>query len=79
MNRSKALIIAALALGVTSAATAQQQPAPPQLPQAPNMTFFVTGAGPGKGADLGASKAPTSIARRWRSVTAPERKPGTPI
>jgi len=23
------------------------------LPQAPNMTFFVTGAGPGKGADLG--------------------------
>jgi hypothetical protein len=29
-------------------ATAQQQ-----APQAPNMTFFVTGAGPGKGADLG--------------------------
>jgi hypothetical protein len=24
-----------------------------QAPQAPNMTFFVTGAGPGKGADLG--------------------------
>ena len=39
----------------------QQQPAQqydppraaPPLPQAPNMTFFVTGAGPGKGADLG--------------------------
>jgi hypothetical protein len=29
-------------------ATAQQQ-----APQAPNMTFFVTGTGPGKGADLG--------------------------
>jgi hypothetical protein len=28
-------------------ATAQQQ-----APQAPNMTFFVTGTGPGKGADL---------------------------
>ena len=40
---------------VASAAQAQQQPpaAPPPLPQAPNMTFFVTGAGPGKGADLG--------------------------
>ena len=24
-----------------------------QAPQAPNMTFFVTSAGPGKGADLG--------------------------
>ena len=53
----KAFIVAALALAplvVTSGAQAQQQPAPPpQLPQAPDMTFFVTGAGPGKGADLG--------------------------
>jgi hypothetical protein len=54
MSKSKVLIIAALTLGVTSGVNAQQQPpAPPQLPQAPNMTFFVTGAGPGKGADLG--------------------------
>jgi hypothetical protein len=54
MSKSKALIIAALALGVTSGVNAQQQqPAPPQLPQTPNMTFFVTGAGRGKGADLG--------------------------
>ena len=54
MSKSKALIIATLALGVMSGVNAQQQPpAPPQLPQAPNMTFFVTGAGPGKGADLG--------------------------
>src|SRR5262245_54187322 len=55
MSKSKAFMIAALALGVTSGVYAQQQPpaAPPQLPQAPNMTFFVTGAGPGKGADLG--------------------------
>src|SRR6476660_7395432 len=52
MSKSKVFIAAALALGVTSAVDAQQ-PAPPQLPQAPNMTFFVTGAGPGKGADLG--------------------------
>ena len=54
MSKSKVLIIAALTLGVTSGINALQQPAaPPQLPQAPNMTFFVTGAGPGKGADLG--------------------------
>src|SRR5258707_9495806 len=53
MRKSKAFIIATLALGVTSAVQAQQPAAPPQLPQAPNMTFFVTGAGPGKGADLG--------------------------
>src|SRR4051812_609027 len=46
----------ASALLAASAAQAQQQQpaaAPPPLPQAPNMTFFVTGAGPGKGADLG--------------------------
>ncbi|MFZ0027715.1 MAG: lectin, partial [Pseudolabrys sp.] len=54
MSKSKALIIATLALGVASGVDAQQQPAaPPQLPQAPSMTFFVTGVGPGKGADLG--------------------------
>src|SRR5258707_8560451 len=34
---------------VALVATAQAQ----QAPQAPNMTFFVTSAGPGKGADLG--------------------------
>jgi hypothetical protein len=54
MSNPKAFIVAALALGVASGVNAQQQPpAPPQLPQAPNMTFFVTGNGPGKGADLG--------------------------
>ena len=55
MKNSKSLIAAALALVpllVLSGVQAQQQPAP-QLPQAPDMTFFVTGAGPGKGADLG--------------------------
>ena len=59
MNKPKTTVVAALALAslcVTSGVEAQQQPAQqaaPQLPQAPNMTFFVTGAGPGKGADLG--------------------------
>jgi hypothetical protein len=52
--KTSTFIIAAITLtSVSFAADAQQQPAPPQLPQAPNMTFFVTGAGPGKGADLG--------------------------
>ena len=53
MSKSKVFIAAALAMGVSSSVTAQQPAAPPQLPQAPNMTFFVTGNGPGKGADLG--------------------------
>ena len=54
MSKSKAFIVAVFALGLTSGVNAQQQPAaPPQLPQAPTMTFFVTGNGPGKGADLG--------------------------
>ena len=52
MKGSKTIAIAVLALGAASGAQAQQ-PAPPQLPQAPNMTFFVTSVGLGKGADLG--------------------------
>src|ERR1041385_1867814 len=59
MHKPKTFIVATLALaslGMMSGVEAQQQPAQqaaPQLPQAPDMTFFVTGAGPGKGADLG--------------------------
>ena len=43
------------------------------------MTFFVTGDGPGKGADLGGIEGADRIARRWRSATAPAAKPGAPI
>src|SRR5499426_1724490 len=90
MNKSKAFIIAALALGVTSAVNAQQQPAaPPQLPQAPNMTFFVTGAGPGKGADLGgiegADQYCQTLAQRhgaggktWRAYLSTQEAAGKP-
>ena len=49
MDRSCAFIVGVLALTLASSAQAQQ----PQLPQAPDMTFFVTGSGPGKGGDLG--------------------------
>jgi hypothetical protein len=51
MYRTKCFAFVASAAVVTLAsmtAHAQQQP-----PQSPNMTFFVTSAGPGKGADLG--------------------------
>ena len=41
-------LCASVVLTGSLAAQAQQQP-----PQAPDMTFFVTSAGPGKGADLG--------------------------
>ena len=51
---STCVLAGAASLLIIAAAQAQQQPAPaPQLPQAPAMTFFVTGSGPGKGADLG--------------------------
>src|SRR3954454_19038986 len=59
MNKPKIIVCAVLVLasiGMTSGVEAQQppaQPAPPRLPQAPTMTFFVVGNGPGKGADLG--------------------------
>jgi len=90
MYKSKALILAAVALGVTSGVYAQQQPAaPPQLPQAPNMTFFVTGAGPGKGADLGgiegADQYCQTLAQRhgaggktWRAYLSTQEAAGKP-
>src|SRR4051812_13170194 len=48
MNLTKISVLAAAAVvALTGTALAQQ------APQAPNMTFFVTGIGSGKGADLG--------------------------
>ena len=52
MNGSKTIIVAGLVLCAASGSQAQQS-APPQLPQSPTMTFFVTSTGLGKGADLG--------------------------
>jgi hypothetical protein len=81
------LVVSAAALsGEFFAAQAQQPP-----PQSPNMTFFVTGAGPGKGADLGgiegADRHCQELAQRagagnkaWRaylSTQAPEGKPAS--
>src|ERR1043165_5576301 len=90
MRKSKVLMIAALLVGAASVVSAQQQPAaPPQLPQAPNMTFFVTGAGPGKGADLGGlegadAHCQTLAARHgaggktWRAYLSPQEAAGKP-
>ena len=81
MTKSKALIVAALALGVSSVNAQQQPAAPPQLPQAPNMTFFVTGAGPGKGAD---QYCQTLAARHgaggktWRAYLSTQEAAGKP-
>jgi hypothetical protein len=95
MNKPKIFIFAALVLastGVTSGVEAQQppaQPAAPQLPQAPNMTFFVISAGPGKGADLGglegADQLCLQLAQRhgaggktWRAYLSTQAADGKP-
>lgn len=49
MSQSSIILAASAAFVLLGAVTAQAQ----QQPQAPNMTFFVTSAGSGKGADLG--------------------------
>jgi len=51
MKKLKPSVVAVVALGAISGAGAQQ-PSAPQPPQSPNMTFFVTSVGLGKGADL---------------------------
>jgi hypothetical protein len=54
MHRIARTTLAAVALAALAGTVMAQQPAPPpQPPQFPNMTFFITSAGPGKGADLG--------------------------
>jgi hypothetical protein len=50
MNTTLRLSLLVSAALMALGATVHAQPAPPQ---APNMTFFVVSAGPGKGADLG--------------------------
>jgi hypothetical protein len=49
-TRKFALLASAALMSVSVTVGAQAQQAPPQ---SPNMTFFVTSAGPGKGGDLG--------------------------
>src|SRR5215472_13287407 len=51
MSKTKCFAIVVSVSAVSLASTASQAQQPP--PQSPNMTFFITSAGPGKGADLG--------------------------
>ena len=92
MTSVRLLAISAVALLAASTAQAQQQAAPaapPPLPQAPAMTFFVTGAGPGKGADLGgiegADRHCQTLAERhgaggktWRAYLSTQEADGKP-
>jgi hypothetical protein len=54
---SFACMTAAFIASALAAPAGAQQPSAPQPPQSPNMTFFVTSVGPGKGADLGGIEA----------------------
>src|SRR5215218_10161314 len=76
------VLIATLICGVAFPASAQQQ-----APQSPTMTFFVTGAGPGKGADLagieGADRHCQELAQRagagnktWRAYLSTQAADG---
>ena len=87
---SLAASAAVLAAGIGTSVQAQQQaPQAQQPPQSPNMTFFVTGAGPGKGADLGglegADRHCQQLAQRhgagaktWRAYLSTQAADGKP-
>jgi hypothetical protein len=65
---------AALVAAGSTIGWAQQPP-----PQSPNMTFFVTSAGPGKGLISAAWKARTVNVKCWRKRREPVTRPGTLI
>jgi len=73
MSNMIRLSILASATLLSAALTADAQA------QQANMSFFVTSAGSGKGADLGGSPARTSTASNSRKPPAPPARPGTPI
>ena len=67
--RSTAFVFSALlVLGVSAGSSAQQA----------NMSFVVTSAGSGKGADLGGLEGRTGSANSWRRPSGPEAAPGMP-
>jgi hypothetical protein len=59
------VILATAILGLGGPAGAQTQ----FPPQSPNMTFFVTSAGPGKGADLGGISGADELCQRVAGVS----------
>jgi hypothetical protein len=86
MSRTKSLLVASVAfVSLGSSAGWTQQPPP----QSPNMTFFVTSAGPGKGADLGGLEGADALCQRlaqgagagsktWRAYLSTQAADGKP-
>src|SRR6516165_440548 len=75
MKKLKPSVVAVLVFGAASGAGAQQ-PSPPQPPQSPNMTFFVTSTGPGKGADLGGIESADRYCQQLASAALDAAKVG---
>src|SRR5262249_14044534 len=88
MNSSrKVALVASVALAAAAAASGSQAQQPP--PQSPNMTFFVAGAGSGKGADLGGLEGADRICQQlaqaagaggktWRAYLSTQEAGGAP-
>ena len=53
--------------------------APTQAQQAPNMTFFVTSVGPGKGGDLGGLAGADAYCQSLAATAERAARPGAPI
>src|SRR3982075_1257611 len=84
MNTTMRLSLLVSAALMALGSTVHAQPAPPQ---APNMTFFVVSAGPGKGADLGGlegadrqcqtlAQAAGAGRKTWRAYLSPQAAGG---
>jgi hypothetical protein len=84
MNARVLTIACAMAMALGASALAQQAP-----PQSPNMTFFVTSNGSGKGADLGGLEGADRIcqtlatnagagAKTWHAYLSTQEAGGTP-
>ena len=78
MNRRATFALAATSLAATAAMLALAMSGSTMAQQAA-MTFFVTSAGSGNGADLGGLAAQTSVASNSRKPPVPAATPGTPI
>jgi hypothetical protein len=87
MSKAKFLAFAATVAFVSLGSTAGWAQQPP--PQSPNMTFFVTSAGPGKGADLGGLEGADQLCQRlaqgagagsktWRAYLSTQAADGKP-
>ena len=75
MTRTFGIGVTLAIVGGSYLATAQQPPAAPPQP----MSFFVTSAGSGNGANLGGLAGADRTARRWRPRPARRPRRGTRI